>query len=41
MTAMMSVHWPLPTSYPPDCRYATLLQIRWANPDKGAGQARL
>lgn len=29
MTAMMSVHWPLPATYPPDCRYATLLQIRW------------
>jgi hypothetical protein len=27
MTAMMSVHWPLPATYPPDCRYATLLQI--------------
>lgn len=29
MTSMMSVHWPLPATYPPDCRYATLLQIRW------------
>ena len=30
MTAMMSVPWPLPTDYPLECRYATLLQIRWA-----------
>ena len=29
MTAMMSIPWPLPSEYPPDCRYATLLQIRW------------
>jgi hypothetical protein len=28
MTAMMSVPWPLPAAHPPDCRYATLLQIR-------------
>lgn len=29
MTAMMSIPWPLPSEYPPDCRYSTLLQIRW------------
>lgn len=28
MEAMMAVPWPLPTDYPEECRYATLLQIR-------------
>jgi hypothetical protein len=27
MAAMAAVPWPLPAGYPPDCRYATLLQI--------------
>ncbi|KAK2080743.1 hypothetical protein QBZ16_000597 [Prototheca wickerhamii] len=27
MAAMLAVPWPLPAGYPPDCRYATLLQI--------------
>lgn len=27
MAAMLAVPWPLPLTYPPDCRYATLLQI--------------
>ena len=30
MAAMLSVPWPLPTEHPPDCRYATLTQIRSA-----------
>ncbi|RMZ55702.1 hypothetical protein APUTEX25_005743 [Auxenochlorella protothecoides] len=27
MAAMVALPWPLPTDYPPDCRYSTLLQI--------------
>ena len=41
MTAMMSVPWPLPSSYPPDCRYATLLQIRWGAGAMGQGGGML
>ncbi|KAL4457570.1 hypothetical protein ABPG75_012435 [Micractinium tetrahymenae] len=33
MAAMMSVPWPLPSEYPPDCRYATLLQISLGQED--------
>ena len=33
MTAMMSVPWLLPSAYPRDCRYSTLLQITTGQED--------
>lgn len=40
MAAMTAVPWPLPTDYPEECRYATLLQIRCAGVEQRTEGAR-